>query len=206
MAFVFPVLITIHILVCLLMVVVVLMQRPRSEGLGAAFGGGITDNVFGAQTTQVLGRFTTWLAIGFFGITLLLSILTAKFSAAPTTIQEKLMSEPVPEAATPAADSKETPVVETVTETVVEENGAPAPAVEESEPSAASTQETETPTTAVEEPVEPAAAQVAPPVDEPVATGTIETIEEVVETPPAPAELEESTPEPATRTDQTPRE
>src|SRR6266550_2945742 len=45
------------VLVALLMVLVILMQRPKSEGLGAAFGGGVTENIFGAQTTNVLVKF-----------------------------------------------------------------------------------------------------------------------------------------------------
>lgn len=106
MFIVLPVLITLHVLVCLLIVLVVLMQRPRSEGLGAAFGGGVTDNIFGAQTTNVLAKFTTWLAVAFFAITLLLSIITAKAASGKTTIQKELLSAPVPQAAaTPAADA-----------------------------------------------------------------------------------------------------
>ncbi len=101
-----PILVALHVIVCLLLVLVVLMQRPRSEGLGSAFGGGITDNVFGSQTTNVLARFTTWMAIGFFGITLLLSILTAKMNSGKTEIQKKLMSAPTPEAAQPSVEEK----------------------------------------------------------------------------------------------------
>ena len=52
----------IYVLVALLMIFVILMQRPKSEGLGAAFGGGVTENLFGAQTTNVLTKFTSWLA------------------------------------------------------------------------------------------------------------------------------------------------
>ncbi len=65
------------VLVALVMVLVILMQRPKSEGLGAAFGGGVTENIFGAQTTNVLVKFTTWLAGIFFAITFALSILYA---------------------------------------------------------------------------------------------------------------------------------
>ena len=32
------------VLVSLLMVLIILMQRPKSEGLGAAFGGAVTEN------------------------------------------------------------------------------------------------------------------------------------------------------------------
>jgi preprotein translocase subunit SecG len=106
MSILMPILVTLHVIVCVLMVLVVLMQRPRSEGLGSAFGGGITDNVFGSQTTNVLARLTTWMAIGFFAITLLLSIITAKASSGKTEIQKKLLSAPVPTAtATPAPEA-----------------------------------------------------------------------------------------------------
>ena len=91
MSIILPILIGLHVLVCVLMILVVLMQRPRSEGLGSAFGGGLTDNVFGSQTTNVLAKFTTWMGVAFFSITLLLSILTAKANSGKTAIQKKLM-------------------------------------------------------------------------------------------------------------------
>ena len=49
-------LLVIFFIVCLLMTLLILMQRPKQEGLGAAFGGGVTDQVFGASTTNVLPR------------------------------------------------------------------------------------------------------------------------------------------------------
>jgi preprotein translocase subunit SecG len=135
MSILLPVLITLHILVCVLMVVVVLMQRPRSEGLGAAFGGGLADNVFGSQTTNVLARFTTWLAITFFVITLLLSIVTAKSASSKTAIQKQLLSAPVPQAsATPEATPSVAPIsaptatpVSTPTPAAVQSTPQPAP-------------------------------------------------------------------------------
>ncbi len=54
------------IAVSILMVLVVLIQRPKQEGLGAAFGGGALDSALGAHTTDVLQKFTTWLGILFF--------------------------------------------------------------------------------------------------------------------------------------------
>ena len=98
MSILLPILFVFHVILCVLMVLAVLMQRPKSEGLGAAFGGGMTDNVFGAQTTHVLARFTTWLAAGFFGITLLLSVITAKSGSSKTPIQQMLMQSPQPQA------------------------------------------------------------------------------------------------------------
>jgi preprotein translocase subunit SecG len=79
------------VLVSLLMVLVILMQRPKSEGLGAAFGGAVTENIFGAQTTNVLVKFTTWLAGIFFALTLALSILYAHRSTADSAFRRELM-------------------------------------------------------------------------------------------------------------------
>lgn len=101
----------IHILLCFLLVVVVLMQRPKNEGLGAAFGGGMTENIFGARTTDVLQRFTSYLAGGFFFLTVLLAFLYAKQSVGGTAIQSKLLSIPAvtTPAATPAASPAASP-------------------------------------------------------------------------------------------------
>jgi len=98
-----PVLVTFLVIICLLMILTILMQRPKSEGLGAAFGGGLTDNLFGAQTTTVLTKFTVWLGALFFLLTLVISVLHVKVSTGPTTIQKELMKAKAPSAATPAA-------------------------------------------------------------------------------------------------------
>jgi preprotein translocase subunit SecG len=79
------------VLVAALMVLVILMQRPKSEGLGAAFGAGVTENIFGAQTTNVLVKFTTWLAGIFFGLTFALSVLYAHHSVASSAFRRELM-------------------------------------------------------------------------------------------------------------------
>jgi preprotein translocase subunit SecG len=78
-------------LVATLMVLVILMQRPKSEGLGAAFGAGVTENIFGAQTTNVLVKFTTWLASIFFVLTFALSVLYAHQSTASSAFRRELM-------------------------------------------------------------------------------------------------------------------
>ena len=107
------------VLVSVIMVLVILMQRPKSEGLGAAFGGGVTENIFGAQTTNVLVKFTTWLAGIFFALTLAISILNAHRSTADSAFRRELMkkqaaqsSSPVPGAAksSPISSPAVTPV------------------------------------------------------------------------------------------------
>ena len=69
------ILLGLYVFIALIMMLVILMQRPKSEGLGAAFGGGVTENIFGAQTTNVLTKVTGWLAAIFFILTFVLSIL-----------------------------------------------------------------------------------------------------------------------------------
>ncbi len=91
-----PILTGLLVVVCLFMILTILMQRPKSEGLGAAFGGGLTDNLFGAQTTTVLTKFTVWLGGLFFVLTLVISILHVRTTAGPTSIQKQLMSTPAP--------------------------------------------------------------------------------------------------------------
>jgi preprotein translocase subunit SecG len=91
-----PILVTFLVIICLLMILTILMQRPKSEGLGAAFGGGLTDNLFGAQTTTVLTKFTVWLGALFFLLTLLISVLQVKSFSGPTAIQKQLLKAPAP--------------------------------------------------------------------------------------------------------------
>jgi preprotein translocase subunit SecG len=90
------------VLVATLMVLVILMQRPKSEGLGAAFGGGVTENIFGAQTTNVLVKFTTWLAGIFFALTFALSVLYAHQSTASSAFRRELMKNQAPPQTSPA--------------------------------------------------------------------------------------------------------
>jgi len=85
------ILLAIYVLDALLMLLVILMQRPKSEGLGAAFGGGVTENIFGAQTTNVLTKATAWLAGLFFALTFALSILYAHRSVGSSSLRRELM-------------------------------------------------------------------------------------------------------------------
>src|SRR6266513_3342880 len=96
------VLLVLFVLVSGLMVLVILMQRPKSEGLGAAFGGGVTENIFGAQTTNVLVKFTTWLAGIFFALTFALSVLYAHHSVASSAFRRELMKQQAAPQTSPA--------------------------------------------------------------------------------------------------------
>jgi preprotein translocase subunit SecG len=84
-------LLAVWMIVAPLMILVILMQRPKSEGLGAAFGGGVTENIFGAQTTNVLVKFTGYLAAIFFIVTFILSILYARRATGNSALRQELM-------------------------------------------------------------------------------------------------------------------
>jgi preprotein translocase subunit SecG len=96
-------LLTVWAIVAVVMTLVILMQRPKSEGLGAAFGGGVTENIFGAQTTNVLVKFTTYLASFFFLLTFILSILYAHQSSTKSVLREELLKREATSGASPAA-------------------------------------------------------------------------------------------------------
>lgn len=124
---------TVFVICSVLLILAVLMQRPRSEGLGAAFGGGMTDSLFGAQTSDVLVKSTVWLGGIFLACTLALAVLHSYRSrsefkgsdllqAEPAAAVEKVPAAPVSDA--PAA-APETPVVPAPAAT-----SAPAPATD----------------------------------------------------------------------------
>ncbi len=97
----------IEVLVCLLLILIVLMQRPRQEGLGASFGDGMMSQIAGAQTTNVLQKFTVYLAVLLFVLTLSLAVLTARQQTAKTDV--KVFDEPPPPPAAPATNEAPKP-------------------------------------------------------------------------------------------------
>ncbi|NBD38566.1 MAG: preprotein translocase subunit SecG [Verrucomicrobia bacterium] len=107
------------ILISLFMVLVILMQKGSSGGgMGSAFGGGVAESTFGAETTNILTRATKWAAFGFFIVALTLYLLyMAREHGAVEEVDTDLpdipveRAEPAAEGATPAA-SPEAPAPE----------------------------------------------------------------------------------------------
>jgi preprotein translocase subunit SecG len=114
------------------MTLLILMQRPKQEGLGAAFGGGVTDQVFGARTTNVLQRGTVYLGSMFFVLALTLAVLYGIKNKhkgladlpAPAEKVEEAPVKKVQEELKPKSLSEELPV-----ESNVPKETAPAPTV-----------------------------------------------------------------------------
>ena len=108
MSLLINILLGLYLFVTALMMLVILMQRPKSEGLGAAFGGGVTENIFGAQTTNVLTKITGWLAAMFFLLTFTLSILYANKGNTRSDLRRELEKGQTP---APAVSATPAPAV-----------------------------------------------------------------------------------------------
>lgn len=109
-------LLVIFVIVCVLMTLIILMQRPKQEGLGAAFGGGVTDQVFGARTTNVLQRGTVYLGSLFFILSLILAVLLGQKNKTSS-----LITQPAPAAKVEAAKPAEKPAEKTAPKSLSEE-------------------------------------------------------------------------------------
>ncbi len=92
-------LIVLLVVISLLLLAVVLMQRPKNEGLGAAFGAALTDQAFGARTTDVLKKATVYFGTAFLIICLILSMLMNREEAR----NSESMITNAPQNAAPAA-------------------------------------------------------------------------------------------------------
>src|SRR5580698_8817176 len=66
---------------CVLLVFLILLQLPKKEaGAGMAFGGAATDALFGAGSGNVLTKITKYVAGIFFGLALIMAIITANLN------------------------------------------------------------------------------------------------------------------------------
>lgn len=98
------------IVICLLLLTVILMQRPKQEGLGAAFGSALTDQAFGARTTDVLKKATIYLGTLFMVFVFILAILTNKKYAQLTAENALAMPESTEEQAKEQKETEATPL------------------------------------------------------------------------------------------------
>jgi preprotein translocase subunit SecG len=68
--------VTVHILLCIFLVGVVLLQQGRSADLAGAFGGQGSQTAFGPRAAaNVLTRLTTWSAVAFMVTSISLTVL-----------------------------------------------------------------------------------------------------------------------------------
>lgn len=79
--------VTVHVLVCLFLIGVVLLQQGRSADLAGAFGGQGSQTAFGPRAAaNVLTRLTTWSAVIFMVTSISLTVLYVRSSGSHSVL------------------------------------------------------------------------------------------------------------------------
>ena len=100
----------VHIIVCLFLVVVVLLQSGKSGDIAAAFGGMGSQTAFGPRgAATALSRATTWSAVIFMVTSITLSIVAVRRSGSAAShsvlsgVKQQSTSKPAQAPSTPAS-------------------------------------------------------------------------------------------------------
>jgi preprotein translocase subunit SecG len=84
---------TVHVLVCVILIVVVLLQHGKSADIAATFGGAGSQTAFGPRgTATVLSRVTTVCAVIFMLTSISLTLLATRNH--PTSIMQNEQTAP----------------------------------------------------------------------------------------------------------------
>jgi preprotein translocase subunit SecG len=89
---------TVHVIVCLFLIMVVLLQSGKSADIAAAFGGQGSQTAFGPRgAATALSKATTWSAVIFMVTTIALSVmaLNRRPSSALEKVSAPTQSQPV---------------------------------------------------------------------------------------------------------------
>ena len=100
----------IHIVVCIFLIIVVLLQSGKAADLAGAFGGMGSQTAFGPRgSATLLSKATTISAVLFMITSLTLSIMATRNAGLGTTVLEERTTKPVPAktAPAPAAPAKQ---------------------------------------------------------------------------------------------------
>jgi preprotein translocase subunit SecG len=90
------VMLLIHVLVCILLVMVTLMQRGKGAGLSGVFGGGATQSVFGGRgAAPMLAKATIVLAVLFMLSSFSLTIVSAARRGPASAIEREMRNAPL---------------------------------------------------------------------------------------------------------------
>ena len=80
----------VHVVVCLILIVVVLLQHGKSADIAATFGGMGSQTAFGPRgTATALSRLTTWCAIIFMLTSISLTIFASRSAGANSIMQNE---------------------------------------------------------------------------------------------------------------------
>ena len=124
----------VEVLVCILLAMVVMLQKPKEGGLGGAFGGGMLEASLGADAGNVLIRTPAILGAIFLLNTLVLARLTSTVHSRSLMARE---AEPAAETAPALPAAPELPAVPEVPAAAPQAPAAPAPAAPAAAPAPA---------------------------------------------------------------------
>jgi preprotein translocase subunit SecG len=108
-----PVLVTLHVAVCFVLVIVIMLQSGNAADLAGAFGGAGSQTAFGPRgAATFLSRATTWCAIVFMMTSLTLSVKRNPNEGASTgsILEETQPANSAPAPAKPAAPPVQIPI------------------------------------------------------------------------------------------------
>ena len=92
----------VHILVCLFLIIVVLLQSGKSADIAAAFGGMGSQTAFGPRgTATLLSRATTWAAIIFMLTAITLSIMASRRAGTGSVLEGMQTKDSQPRTSAP---------------------------------------------------------------------------------------------------------
>jgi len=93
----------VHILVCLFLIIVVLLQSGQSGDIAAAFGGQGSQTAFGPRgAATILTKATTWCAVIFMITSITLSLMATRKGGSGSVLQNYKTSAPANTPAKPA--------------------------------------------------------------------------------------------------------
>jgi preprotein translocase subunit SecG len=93
----------VHILVCLFLIIVVLLQSGQSGDIAAAFGGQGSQTAFGPRgAATILTKATTWCAVIFMVTSITLSVMASRKGGNGSVLQNYKTSTPANTPAKPA--------------------------------------------------------------------------------------------------------
>jgi preprotein translocase subunit SecG len=93
----------IHVLVCVFLIIVVLLQHGQSADIAAAFGGAGSQTAFGARAAgTVLSRATTYAAVAFMLTSVTLSVMATRRGSSSGSVLGNVKSAPTQKAPAPA--------------------------------------------------------------------------------------------------------
>jgi preprotein translocase subunit SecG len=107
-----PILMTLHVLVCFVLVIVIMLQSGNAADLAGAFGGAGSQTAFGPRgAATFLSRATTWCAIVFMMTSLTLSVKRAPTGSFSTgsILEQTQPAKTTPAPATPKSLSPTQP-------------------------------------------------------------------------------------------------